>query len=431
MRPAWPPAQLIAMYNHEKPDHEQPGPGMASPAMDVLIVGAGIVGAALARSLGGSGLRIGLVEAKPIDTALPAPLATVSGFDARVSALNPASRALLETLGAWDGIAASACAYRRMSVWEAEGTGSIEFDAAELDVSALGYIVENQAIAAALLDGIDRRGDIALFNPARVSGLQLNEGDTLRLSLEDGRELSAHLLVAADGAQSRIRQMAGFKTREWNYGHRALVATVQTGQPHQATAYQNFLSTGPLALLPLPDREGKHFCSIVWSAEPALADQLQTLADGDFCAALFEASEGRLGDILAAGPRREFPLRQCHAINYVQSGIALVGDAAHSIHPLAGQGVNLGLQDVSVLAEELVRGHARGALPGDIALLRRYQRRRKGENLLMMAAMDGFKRLFESRSLPVRWARNAGMSLTGRVGPLKRRLMRHAMGQAP
>ena len=396
--------------------------------MDVLVVGAGIVGGALVRRLAGNGLRVGLVEASPIDTALPDPRPDVTGFDARVSALTPASRTLLEALDIWDGIAANACAYRHMSVWDAEGTGAIDFDATELDVPALGYIVENRAIAAALLDGIGQLGDITLFNPARVSGLHLPEGDTPRLSLEDGSELSAHLLVAADGAQSRIRQMAGFQTREWDYDHRALVGTVQTEHPHQATAYQRFLPTGPLALLPLPTREGQHFCSIVWSAQPALADELQALSDGDFCAALSEASEGRLGNILAAAPRGEFPLRQRHSINYVQSGIALVGDAAHSIHPLAGQGVNLGLQDVAVLAEELVSGHARGAALGDVALLGRYQRRRKGENLLMMAAMDGFKRLFENRSLPLRWARNVGMSLTGRVGPLKRRLMRHAMG---
>ena len=188
------------------------------------------------------------------------------------------------------------------------------------------------------------------------------------------------------------------------------------------------VTTGPLAFLPLPGEDGRHYCSIVWSLREALVDDLLALDSPAFCGALEQAFEGRLGRVLDCAPRFAFPLRQRHAIDYVQAGVALVGDAAHTIHPLAGQGINLGLQDVDVLAQEVLAGHARGLNPGQLALLRRYQRRRKGENLLMMAAMDGFKALFEQQALPLRWLRNAGMRGVGRIGPLKQQLIRHAMG---
>jgi 2-octaprenylphenol hydroxylase len=188
------------------------------------------------------------------------------------------------------------------------------------------------------------------------------------------------------------------------------------------------MPTGPLALLPLPGTEGHHYCSIVWSIQEHLVDDLMALDDQEFCAELERASEGRLGQVIGSSRRFAFPLRQRHAVDYVQPGVALVADAAHTIHPLAGQGINMGIQDVAVLAEEILAGHACGISPGQLELLRRYQRRRKGENLMMMTAMDGFKRLFEQESLPIRWLRNAGMRAVGQVQPLKQQLIRHAMG---
>jgi 2-octaprenylphenol hydroxylase len=252
----------------------------------------------------------------------------------------------------------------------------------------------------------------------------------MEVVLEDGDSLQASLVVAADGAESKVRGMMGFHTREWDYHHRAIVATVQVERPHRETAWQRFLPSGPLAFLPLPGAPGQHCCSIVWSLRDELVDPLLALDDTAFCAALTQAFEGRLGDVLASSPRYAFPLRQRHAVDYVQSGVALVADAAHTIHPLAGQGINLGLQDVAVLAEEILGGWQRGTAPGQLELLRRYQRRRKGENLLMMTAMEGFKRLFEQQSLPVRWLRNAGMRGVGQLGPLKQQLIRRAMGLA-
>jgi 2-octaprenylphenol hydroxylase len=203
---------------------------------------------------------------------------------------------------------------------------------------------------------------------------------------------------------------------------------VQVERPHQTTAWQRFLPSGPLAFLPLPSAPDAQYCSIVWSLDSSRVDGIQALQAAEFCAALERAFEGRLGRVLGCSRRFAFPLRQRHAVDYVQPGAALVADAAHTIHPLAGQGINLGLQDVAVLAEEVLRARERGEPPGSIAVLRRYQRRRKGENLAMMAAMEGFKRLFEQPALPLRWLRNAGMRGVDRAGPLKHQLMRQAMG---
>jgi 2-octaprenylphenol hydroxylase len=402
---------------------------VSSPEFDVVIVGAGIAGGALVRALQGSQLNLALIEANPIAAARANPAPGVAGFDARVSAITPASQRLLESLGSWDAVSAQRlCPYRHMQVWDAEGTGQIEFDAGELDVPELGHIVENRVLTSALLEDVASLPGVSLFNPARLQALQPEPNDRHRLLLEDGRELTAGLVVAADGALSRVRDLAAFQTREWDYGHHAMVATVETEHFHEATAYQRFMPSGPLAFLPLPSQAGQHFCSIVWSLDSGLVENLQDLPEAEFLAQLGRACEHRLGDLLAVSQRVAFPLRQRHAVDYVQPGIALVGDAAHTIHPLAGQGINLGLQDVAILAQELKRGVAAGLQVGDLRLLKRYQRQRKGENLAMMAAMDGFKRLYSNQSLPLRWLRNTGMRLVGSAAPLKHQLMRQAMG---
>ncbi|GAB3285089.1 UbiH/UbiF/VisC/COQ6 family ubiquinone biosynthesis hydroxylase [Parahaliea aestuarii] len=396
--------------------------------VDVAIVGAGMAGGALALALAGQGLRLALVESRPL-TPPPLPAERdVTSFDTRVSALNPESVALLERLGAWPDIAAYRhCPYHHMTVWDAEGTGHIEFDAADVDSAVLGHIVENRAVVSALLSRLQAAADLQVLAPARLAALSQDE-DMITLDLEGGDSLRAGLLVAADGALSSVRSLLDFRTREWDYGHRALVTTVVTEHPHQNTARQRFLPSGPLAFLPLPGGEGRHVCSIVWSLREELADEVLALDDAAFCQRLGEAFEHHLGRVLAASPRTAFPLRQRHAVDYVQSRVALVGDAAHTIHPLAGQGINLGFKDVAVLAEEVVSAHRRGRDIGRLEVLRRYQRRRKGENLLMMGAMDVFKTLFEQEALPLRWLRSAGMGAVHRAGPLKQEIMRRAMG---
>ncbi len=396
---------------------------------DVVIVGAGIAGSALAAALAGDGISVALVEARPL---VPADLPTETGtahFDPRVSALTPRSIAFLDELGAWSDIAAyRCCPYRHMTVWDADGTATIEFDAGEVDAASLGTIVENRAITNSLLSRVDVASGINVLAPASLAACEPAAQGGVMLTLEDGSRLDAGLLVAADGALSRVRELMNFRTREWDYGHQAIVTTVALEQSHQDTAWQCFMPTGPLALLPLPSTAESHFCSIVWSQQDAAAEELLALDDSAFCAALGEASEHRLGQVLATGTRHTFPLRQRHAVDYVMPGIALVGDAAHTIHPLAGQGINLGLSDVAVLAREIRSAVDGGLAPGELSVLKRYQRQRKGENLAMMAAMDGFKRLFEQRAPAIRWLRNAGLRGVGRLAPIKQQLMRQAMG---
>lgn len=403
---------------------------MAEPQyFDIAVIGAGIAGTALAAALSGSGLAIALVEAQPLAPSVLPQERELLKFDPRVSALTPRSRKLLEQLQAWDAIAAyRQCPYRHMTVWDAQGTGQIEFDCAEVKVPVLGHIVENRSITNALLQRVSAADDISLLSPARLQACTRQASGAMRLELDGGVELEVDLLVAADGAMSRVREMMQFRTREWDYGHRAIVATVQVEQSHADTAWQRFLPSGPLALLPLPGEDDKHFCSIVWSLQDKLVDELLALDDSAFCAELERAFERRLGAVIGSSPRFAFPLRQRHAVDYVQPGVALVADAAHTIHPLAGQGINLGLQDVAVLAQEVLAGQARGSQAGQLDVLRRYQRQRKGENLLMMAAMDGFKHLFEQQALPLRWLRNVGMRGMDQLAPVKQQLMRHAMG---
>ncbi|MEO1081393.1 MAG: UbiH/UbiF/VisC/COQ6 family ubiquinone biosynthesis hydroxylase [Pseudomonadota bacterium] len=394
-------------------------------AADVAIVGGGIAGLALAAALRDSGLSIVVIEAR----ALPdAPVGdALTDYDARVSALTARSIAFLRELGAWDSIEKHrSCAYRHMTVWDAEGTGRIEFDASEVGAQSLGSIVENSLVVSALADEVRRLPGIDLRSNTSLNTLE-DTGGALRLCLDDGARLVAGLLVAADGALSPVRSLLGLRTREWDYGHRAIVTTAAFEAPHQHTAWQRFLQSGPLALLPLGGKDD-HLCSIVWSIEDDRADDLLGLDDADFGDALTQASEAVLGRVVACAPRKAFPLRQRHAVDYVMPGAALVGDAAHTIHPLAGQGINLGLADVDVLAQELRRARGLGLEAGDIAVLRRYQRRRKGDNLRMMAAMDGFKRLFGSDALPLRWLRNTGMRGVASLPAVKRRIIREAMG---
>lgn len=393
---------------------------------DLIIVGAGMVGATLARALADTDLKVALVDAMPLDEPVPFQL-SASGYDPRVSALSAASEHILSNLGVWQRIPASAyCAYQHMHVWDAEGTGEVSFDADSLSEARLGHIVENYRIQQALIDSLTDT-DVVMLGSQRVEGL-VREDHGWRLVLATGERLTARLIVAADGARSRVRELYGFEMREWDYLHDAIVTTVRTERSHNETAWQRFLPSGPLALLPLPDRDGAHYCSIVWSLKPELAGRIMDLDDEGFMRELELGFEGRLGAILAADPRRRIPLRQRHAKRYAMDGLVLIGDAAHSIHPLAGQGVNLGLLDAAELFDVLVAAQERGENMASLHVLQRYERRRMGANLTMMAAMEGFERLFNADALPLRWIRNTGMRLLDGQGALKDGIIRRAMG---
>lgn len=407
---------------------------MGSDTYDVVISGAGIAGAALACALGGSSLRVALVEANALSLQWPELRDDINNVDPRVSALTGASEKFLRHLGVWSAITQRRVSpYHFMHVWDAEGTAHIDFAAAQINQPALGHIVENRLTTTALLSRALQMTNVDLFDSTELVSINSTDDSSEQspyhlLQLGNGRSLQCALIVAADGANSMIRQQANFVTREWDYGHDAIVATVQTDQPHNSTAWQRFMPEGPLAFLPLYSGDGQHRCSIVWSNVGKQADALMEMSDSQFCGALAGAFEYRLGNVIDVSRRYRFTLRQRHATDYVQPGIALIGDAAHTIHPLAGQGINLGLLDVQVLAKELLRAQQRQLHCGSLSVLRRFQRQRKGHNLSVMVAMEGFKRLFEQRAPALRWARNAGMRWLNNRNLLKRRIIREAMG---
>lgn len=391
---------------------------------DLVIVGAGMVGSALALALRHSGLEILLVDGSPLTVA---PFDAEEPFSARVSALSAASQRILARLGAWEGIASRrACPYSRMAVWDGSGTGLVHFSASSVHAEVLGHIVENRVVQDALLEQL-HDSDLGLLAKVRLEQLR-HSGDDWLLTLADGRTIRTPLVIAADGAHSAVRRLAGCETREWDYLHHAIVTSVRCSESHQATAWQRFTDDGPLAFLPLQRGDAEHWCSIVWSTTPAQAERLMALPDNLFCEELARAFEGRLGPVLHADPRVCVPLRQRHAKRYVAGGLALIGDAAHTIHPLAGQGVNLGFLDAAVLAEELLRALQRGERLADARVLSRYERRRMPHNLALMAAMEGFERLFQADPLPLRWLRNTGLKWVEQAPEAKALFVRQALG---
>ena len=391
---------------------------------DLLIVGAGMVGSALALALRHSGLQILLLDGGPLTVK---PFDALAPFEPRVSALSAASQRILERLGAWEGIAQRrATPYSDMHVWDGSGTGQIHFSAASVHAQVLGHIVENRVVQDSLLERL-HDSDVGLLANARLEQLR-RSGDDWLLTLADGRRLRAPLVVAADGAHSAVRRLAGCDTREWDYLHHAIVTSVRCSAGHQATAWQRFTDEGPLAFLPLTRGGQQDWCSIVWSTTPEQAERLMALDDAAFVQALERAFEGRLGSVLQADPRVCVPLRQRHAKRYVEHGLALVGDAAHTIHPLAGQGVNLGFLDAAVLADVLGKACERGERLADVKVLSRYERRRMPHNLALMAAMEGFERLFQANPLPLRWLRNSGLKLVEQMPEAKALFVRQALG---
>ncbi|RRJ82996.1 FAD-dependent monooxygenase [Aestuariirhabdus litorea] len=397
-------------------------------SFDLIIVGGGMVGSALACALRDSSLSIALVDGGDLR---PAPVELdPHRFDPRVSALTVSSERFLKHLGVWPSMLARRVSpYRHMQVWDGEGTGRIEFHADEIQHPVLGHIVENSVTQSALLEPLQAADGVRLLPGERLKTLLDDGKQGPRIRLESGLELEARLLVAADGANSQVRAGAGFALREWDYLHHGIVTTVETELPHHRTAWQSFRESGPLAFLPLPDSEdGRHFCSIVWSNVPEEAQRLMELEEGAFCRELERAIEQRLGTVLGCDRRYCLPFRQRHAVDYVMPGIALVGDAAHTIHPLAGQGVNLGLMDAAALAEVILHACARGDDFARLGVLQRYQRQRKGANLAMMGAMEFFERLFHARNMPLRLLRNSGLRWVDGTPQLKQQLVRRAMG---
>lgn len=393
---------------------------------EIVIVGGGITGLTLAAALvakkHAGALSITLVDAAPRPSFSVADDVTL-----RVSAIATGSAQLLDAVGAWQHVLDSrSSAYERMRVWDENDTPTsgtaLKFDAAEFAVPQLGFIVENLLLQDALLRRLDS-ADATLDFSSPIRSLR-QVGRRYRVELEDGRKLLADLVVGADGARSFVRSAVGIETRKWPYGQTAFVTHLMPEHAHEVTALQRFLADGPLGILPLADGR----VSVVWSTTPETAERALKADDAELGRMLSVASDYALGELTVSGPRGAFPLGAQHAQHYVLPGIALVGDAAHAIHPLAGQGANLGLQDAAALAAVLESALADGLHPGDRPVLRRYERARKGANATMLHFMTGLNRLFTTDSRLVTELRTAGMRLFNRSGPIRERAVKVALG---
>ncbi len=390
----------------------------------IVVAGAGTVGLAVAALLAtgraADRLAVHVLDAKPL------PRWRADDVHLRVYALSRASQQLLEQVGAWPRVLGlRASAYRRMHVWEGEqpfAPGTLEFDSADIGEPDLGHIVEDTLLRTVLADALAAAPSAEIGVGTALESIDVGaRGVTVQLG--NGGSVTGTLLIAADGSDSAVRRLLDLPVTGHGYGQTAVVANVTTEAPHRSTAWQRFLPGGPLAFLPLADGRS----SIVWSLPTADAERLLAATDGEFLADLQAASAGVLGALTACSGRAGFALHALHALRYTTARAALVGDAAHTVHPLAGQGMNLGLLDAAALAAVIEDAVLAGEDPGDAKVLRRYERERKGDNLKMLAAFDALNRLFR---LPG-WAapmRVLGLRAVNATAPAKRLLMQQALG---
>jgi 2-octaprenyl-3-methyl-6-methoxy-1,4-benzoquinol hydroxylase len=385
--------------------------------LDAVVVGAGVVGAAAALGLARQGLRIALLEAHA-----PAPW-SAQAPDLKVYALAPDASLLLDRLGAWAAVrAARAHPYRRMRVWDAAGGGELCFDADAFGRAELGHIVEHALLVDRLWQALSREPGIELHCPSKVRGI-VQDGDGVQVEHEQGN-LRARMVFGADGAASRVRELAGIGVREHDYGQRGLVAYVRTALPHEDTAWQRFLPGGPLAFLPCGDGR----CSIVWSLPETEAQRLSQAEAASFDAELTRAFDARLGEVQVDSARAAFPLRRRLADPMLQGRVALLGDAAHAVHPLAGQGVNLGLRDVADLLDSVAASIGAGRGFDSPQALQRWARRRFSENAVAAHAFEGINRVFSNEAPVPTLLRGHLLGLAGKLPPVARALWRRAAG---
>jgi len=379
-----------------------------------------MVGLAVACGLQGSGLRVAVLEQNA-----PVALADNAPPELRVSAINAASEKLLTRLGVWSEIVAHrAICYHGMEVWDKDSFGRITFNDESMGYSHLGHIIENAVVHQALWQKAQQCTDVTLITPAELQQVAWGENEAF-LTLKDASMITARLVVGADGANSWLRDKADIPLTFWDYHHHALVATIRTSEPHNAVARQVFHGDGILAFLPLSD---PHLCSIVWSLSPHQAKAMQEADDATFNQALCVAFDNALGLCQVESERQVFPLTGRYARQFAAHRLALVGDAAHTIHPLAGQGVNLGFMDAAELINELRRLHREGKDIGQHLYLRRYERSRKHSAALMLAGMQGFRELFAGQNPAKKLLRDVGLKLADTLPGVKTGLIRQAMG---
>jgi 2-octaprenyl-6-methoxyphenol hydroxylase len=387
---------------------------------DVIILGGGLVGLALAAALDASGLTSIVVDPADPEARKDAK------FDGRTSALSSSSKRMFDTIGIGEHFPVPGCPIRRIEVADGLEPGGLAFDPGD-DDEPLGWMNENRHLHAALLARARAGKNINLLWKARPASVD-REDHGVNVRLEDGRELAAPLLVAAEGRNSPMREAAGIRVARWKYDHSAIVSTLRHERPHGNVAYEIFYPSGPFALLPMTDDEGGHRSAIVWSVKAEDAPGFLSLGEEDFAAEAEAAMGGFLGKISLLAPRSTYPLGFHHAARITDHRLVLVGDAAHGIHPIAGQGVNLGYRDAAALAQVLVEGARLGLDLGDQQLLDRYQRWRSLDTFMVSLATDGLTRIYGIRGKTASKVRRFGMDLINRIGPVKDRLMAEARG---
>lgn len=409
---------------------------------DAIIVGGGLAGGLAALALARGGLEVAVIDAQDPRAMRGA------AFDGRTTALAYASARVFRRLGLWPAIEARAEPILDILVSDGKAAGRfssghvsplhLHFDSRELATGEpLGWIVENQALREAIFAAIERAPQVALLAPARVERAEFDAAGA-RVRLGDGAEIGAPLIVAADGKKSALRAQAGIKVNEWSYPQTGIVATVAHERPHLGVAHELFLPTGPFAILPMTSvREGEvlmHRASLVWTESAASAQAFLALGDADFARAIAARAGGFLGELQLAGPRWSYPLSFHLAQSFIAPRLALIGDAARAIHPIAGQGFNLGVKDIAALADVLETAAGLGLDLGHQSVLADYQRWRRFDSVTLALGTDVLNRLFSNDLAPLRLARDLGMSAVGRVPPLRKFFMRQAgadLGRLP
>ena len=396
-----------------------------SPALiqaDVAVVGAGMVGGTLACALARYGIHTAVVDRLEPSTMV------AHEFDGRASAIALSGQRLLKMLGVWSHLESKSEPIKEIRVADGKSLLFLHFDHTEIGDEPLGFMIENRHLRAAIATEMQLHPNkLSIVSPASVTAL-VTDADTVTLSLEDGRKIRASLVISAEGRGSKIRGWSGIKTTGWKYKQTAIVTTIAHEQSHDSIAHEHFLPAGPFAILPLPDNGNVHRSSLVWTENSDTASEYMTLDDSDFLMEIADRVGGFLGTVSLIGPRFSYPLGMQFASKYTAGRIALVGDSAHSIHPIAGQGLNLGLRDVAALTEIIVDGKQLGldlAHPQGIA---RYERWRRSDNLSMAIVTDILNRLFSNDVGPIKLSRDVGLALVNKIPPLRRIFMMHAMG---
>lgn len=387
--------------------------------IDVVIAGAGIVGSILALRLANAGLSVVVIEEQSIN------FNSHSKVDPRTLSITPASKIILSSLGVWQQIPLEKIGpYNKIHVWDETGDGQVEFDASETAETHLGYIVEQLVLEKYLNEQLLKQNNVNVHEATEINSINLEQAQ-VSISLNNGKTIVTKLLVGADGARSKVRDLASIVFESNSYEQTAVAGVIQTEQPHQKVARQRFLEDGILALLPLND---EHQCGFVWSTTDFNANHFKQVNEQNFCEIITEASESVLGEIIACYSRQTFPLSSAQASQYCDHRVVLVGDAAHRVHPLAGQGANLGIIDAEVLSNDIIQLHKQQRDFGLKAYLRRYERKRRAENIFMMNVFSGFKWLYGKQDFPIPLVRNYGMNVINQLTPIKQCIMQRAMG---